>query len=267
MTESSALYLGSVIHRRLRPKRHYLRYAAFWMLLDLDEIGDLDRRLALFSRGRFNAMSFFDTDHGEQTREPLRQQVERHLAAAGIAFDGGAIRLLCMPRVFGYGFNPLSIYFCYRRDGALAALLYEVRNTFGERHSYLIAVDEVGCTGSASCTIRQSCHKCFYVSPFMDMRVRYRFRVAPPQRNVSVVVSAGDAQGPTIVASLAGRREALTDAALLRLLLRMPFLTLKIMAAIYWHALRMWLKGFALTPRPAKPAWPVTTVRAGEWTP
>jgi uncharacterized protein len=264
MTANSALYLGSVVHRRLRPKRHYLRYAAFWMLLDLDEIGDLDRRLVLFSRGRLNAMSFFDTDHGDQTREPLRRQVERHLAAAGIAIDGGAIRLLCMPRIFGYGFNPLSIYFCYRRDGVLAALLYEVRNTFGERHNYLIAVEQAAAAGGM---IRQSCDKCFYVSPFMDMGLRYQFRVAPPQRTVSVVVSAGDAEGPTIIASLAGRRESLTDAALLRLLLRVPFLTLKVIAAIHWHALRMWLKGFALKPRPAKPAWPVTTVRAGVPTP
>ena len=264
MTANSALYLGSVVHRRLRPKRHYLRYAAFWMLLDLDEIGDLDRRLVLFSRGRFNAMSFFDTDHGEETREPLRRQVERHLAAAGIALDGGAIRLLCMPRIFGYGFNPLSIYFCYRRDGVLAALLYEVRNTFGERHSYLIAVGQAAAAGG---TIRQSCDKCFYVSPFIDMGLRYHFRVAPPQRTVSVVVSAGDAEGPTIIASLAGRREPLTDATLLRLQLRVPFLTLKVVAAIHWHALRMWLKGFALKPRPAKPAWPVTTVRAEAPTP
>ena len=261
MTTGSVLYLGSVIHRRLRPKRHYLRYSAFWMLIDLDEIGALDRRLWLFSRGRFNAMSFHDTDHGNQTQEPLRRQVERHLAAAGIDLAGGAVRLLCMPRIFGYGFNPLSIYFCYRRDGALAALLYEVRNTFGERHSYLIPVEQPGRT------IRQSCDKCFYVSPFMDMRMRYEFRVLPPERDVSVVVCAGDAQGPTIIASLVGRREALTDAALLRLLLRMPFLTLKVMGAIHWHALKMWLKGFALQPRPPKPAWPVTTVRAGGQTP
>jgi len=258
MTAKSALYLGSVIHRRLRPKRHYLRYAAFWMLLDLDEIGELDRHLRLFSRGRFNAMSFFNTDHGEQTQESLRRQVERHLAAAGIALDGGAIRLLCMPRIFGYGFNPLSIYFCHYGGGALAALLYEVRNTFGERHSYLIPVAQ------DDGTIRQSCDKSFYVSPFMDMSVRYAFRVVPPGDKLSVVVSAGDAQGPTIVASLAGRRAALTDAALLRLLLRMPFLTLKVIAAIHWHALLMWLKGFALRPRPPKPAWPVTTIRAGE---
>jgi uncharacterized protein len=264
MTSSSALYLGSVIHRRLRPRQHYLRYGAFWMLLNLDEIGDLDRRLWLFSRGRFNAMSFFDTDHGDHSHEPLRVQIERHLRDAGIDLDGGAIRLLCMPRVFGYGFNPLSIYFCYRRDGALAALLYEVRNTFGEQHCYLIPVE----TTADGAVIRQSCNKCFYVSPFMDMRMRYEFRVLPPANKVSVVVAASDqqgaAQGPAIIASLTGKRQPLNDAMLARLLLRMPFLTLKVIAAIHWHALRMWWKGFALRPRPPKPAWPVTTVRAGD---
>jgi DUF1365 family protein len=126
------------------------------MLLDLDTIDALDRRLKLFSRGRFNAMSFYDTDHGEQTREPLRAQVERYLHATGITLDGGAIRLLCMPRIFGYGFNPLSIYFCHRADGTLAALLYEVRNTFGERHSYLIPVAPAG-----GAVVRQSCDKGF----------------------------------------------------------------------------------------------------------
>lgn len=256
---NSALYVGSVVHRRLRPRRHHLRHAAFWLLLDLDEIDQLHRRLRLFSRGRFNAMSFFDTDHGDQTQEPLRQQVERHLRAAGIALDGGAIRLLCMPRIFGYGFNPLSIYFCHHRDGALVALLYEVRNTFGERHSYLIPV-----AATAGSLIRQSCDKCFYVSPFMDMDLRYHFRVMPPAKIVSVVICASDAQGPTMAASLIGRPAQLSDMALLRLLLRVPFLTLKVIGAIHWHALRMWWKGFALRPRPPMPKCPVTTVAAKE---
>jgi DUF1365 family protein len=256
---NSALYVGSVAHRRVRPRAHHLRYAAFWMLLDLDTIDALDRRLKLFSRGRFNAMSFYDTDHGEQTREPLRAQVERYLHATGITLDGGAIRLLCMPRIFGYGFNPLSIYFCHRADGTLAALLYEVRNTFGERHSYLIPVAPAG-----GAVVRQSCDKCFYVSPFMDMNLRYEFRVLPPGERLSVVISAADAQGTAIVASLVGKRAALTDTALLGLLIRMPFLTLKVIGAIHWHAARMWLKGFVLKPRPPKPAWPVTTVALGD---
>jgi len=135
---NSTLYVGSVMHRRLRPRRHRLRYRVFWMLLDLDEIERLPRVLRLFSHNRFNAVSFHDADHGDGSATPLRAQVERHLAAAGIALGGGAIRLLCMPRILGYGFNPLSVYFCYQRSGLLAAILYEVHNTFGERHSYLI---------------------------------------------------------------------------------------------------------------------------------
>jgi uncharacterized protein len=255
MSAHSALFVGTVAHRRLRPRPHHLRYRAFWMLLDLDELEDVSARLWLFSRNRFNATSFRDTDHGEQSQEPLRAQVERHLRAAGIALDGGAIRLLCMPRIFGYGFNPLSVYFCYRRDGTLAALLYEVRNTFGERHSYLIPAQ-----AEPDGMVRQSCDKRFYVSPFMDMDLRYDFRVVAPAERVSVAISASDADGPTILASLIGRRAPLTDTALLRLLLQMPFLTLKVIGAIHWHALRLWLKGFTLRPHSPKPTVAVTVV-------
>src|SRR3569832_1065898 len=129
---TSALYLGSVMHRRITPRRHRLRYRAFWLLIDLDE-DDAPNRLRLFSRNRFNLVSFHERDHGDEGRQPLRAYVERTLAEHAFAWDGGRIALLCMPRILGYVFNPLSIYFCYRRDGSLAALLYEVRNTFGQK--------------------------------------------------------------------------------------------------------------------------------------
>src|SRR5262249_48726005 len=132
--EPSAIYAGTVMHQRLRPRRHRLRYRVFSLLLDLDELDEVAARLRLLSRNRFNLFSFFDRDHGDGRREPLRMQIERRLAAAAIAPDGGAIRLLAMPRVLGYVFNPLSVYFCYRRTGVLAAVVYEVNNTFGERH-------------------------------------------------------------------------------------------------------------------------------------
>jgi hypothetical protein len=258
MNTASTLYVGSVMHRRLRPKRHRLRHAVFWMLLDLDEIDEVDNRLWLFSRNRINAVSFVDRDHGERSAEPLRAQIERHLDAAGIALAGGPIRLLCMPRIFGYGFNPISIYFCHRADGEIAALLYEVRNTFGERHSYLIPVAQ----GTAP-AIHQSCDKGFYVSPFMDMAMRYEFRVGPPGGTVSVAITASDADGPMIVTAMTGRRRPLTDAVLARLLISIPFLTLKVIGAIHWHAVKMWLKGFALKARPPKPDHPVTIANTG----
>lgn len=257
MNEGSALYVGTVMHRRIRPKAHRLRYRVFWMLLDLDAIDGLGRQLRLFSRNRFNVVSFHDSDHGDGSGEPLRAQAERHLLAAGIAPDGGAIRLLCMPRIFGYGFNPLSIYFCHRRDDALVAILYQVHNTFGERHSYLIRVD-----APASDRIQQRCDKTFYVSPFLDMEMSYAFRVTPPHERVAVSIRGSDKDGPLIVATLAGERRPLTDRTLLRIMATHPLLTFKVIGAIHFHALLLWWKGVGLRTRPRAPEAAVTIVHA-----
>ena len=141
MTRASGLYRGLVTHRRLRPRAHRLSYRSFWLLLDLDEIDGLARRLRLFSRNGFNLMAFHDADHGNPgDRRPLRRQIEAHLAQAGVSVDGGPIRLLTLPRLLGYVFNPLIVYYCHRRDGGLAAVVYEVNNTFGDRHAYVIPV-------------------------------------------------------------------------------------------------------------------------------
>jgi len=256
MSLRSSLYVGAVMHRRVRPRPHRLRYRVFWMLLDLDEIGDLPRWLWMFSHNRFNAASFYDTDHGDGSRRPLRQQIERHLRQAGIDTEGGVIRLLCMPRVFGYGFNPLSVYFCHCRDDSLAAIVYEVHNTFGERHSYLIPVQK------ADGAIDQRCKKSFYVSPFIAMDMTYEFRIALPDERVNLAIRTVDQDGLLLAAALTGDRVALTDAALLRALLAYPLLTLKVIGAIHWQALRMWLKGFRLHGRPNPPPVPVTIVNA-----
>ena len=255
MSLRSTLYVGMVMHRRLRPRAHRLRYRVFWMLLDLDEIDCLSRGLRLFSRNRFNAVSFHDSDHGDGGGRPLREQAERHLKNAAIDLNGGTIRLLCMPRIFGYGFNPLSVYFCYRDTGALAAILYEVHNTFGERHSYLIPV-----VATAGTVIDQHCRKEFYVSPFMDMGMTYRFRVAVPDERVAVAIRAADAKGLILVAALTGTRRAMTDTALIRVLVTHPLLTLKVMGAIHWHAACLLFKGLKLRSRPNAPEMPVTTV-------
>lgn len=253
MSFRSTLYVGSVIHRRLRPRPHRLRYRVFWMMLDLDEIDALAQRLPAFSRNHFNAVSFYDRDHGDGSTTPLREQVERHLQSAGIELDGGPIRLFCMPRIFGYGFNPLSVYFCYRARGALAAILYEVHNTFRQRHCYLFAVDD-----GAGTIIEQHCQKAFYVSPFMDMEIAYAFRVAVPDQRIALAIRAVDADGPVLAAAVSGTRRALTNSALLRALVTHPLLTLKVIGAIHWHALGMWLKGFKIRPRPSPPEISIT---------
>jgi DUF1365 family protein len=255
MTEASSLYVGTVMHRRYKPHQHRLRYRVFWMLLDLDELGALGERLWLFSAGRANLFSFHDRDHGNGTAESLRVQIGRLLTDAGIATDGGPVRLLCMPRVFGYAFNPLSVYFCHHSSGELAAILYEVNNTFGERHSYLIPVKP-----ASGGLIEQHCAKELYVSPFMPMEMTYDFRIAPPGQAVSVTVRGSDGDGLMIAAALTGRRTALTDANLLKLTLAIPLVTLKVTAGIHWEALKMWLKRFRLVPRPRPPVHAVTVV-------
>ncbi len=253
---ASCLYTGTVMHRRFKPKQHRLSYRVFWTLIDLDELPGLPKKLRLLSRERFNLFGFYNADHGDGTDTPLRAQAEAHLAKAGIDLGGGAIRLLCMPRVLGFTFNPISVYYCADRDGALKALIYEVHNTFGERHSYLIPVAD-----DAAAPLEQRCLKSFYVSPFIDMDIAYTFRVTPPGERIGLIIDGADAQGRVIVASLAGERRALTDAALLKAFFAFPLLTLKVVAGIHWEAAKLWIKGMRLRPRPAAPP-PVTIVPA-----
>jgi uncharacterized protein len=250
---ASALYPGVVVHQRFRPRTHRLRYRTLSLLVDLDELPALSKRLRLLSVDRFNLFSIRQSDFGAGTPAGLRDWVAAQCKAAGIPADG-PIRLLAMPRVLGHAFNPLSVFFCHRRDGALAATLYEVRNTFGERHGYLIPAPD------GARTIRQSCRKTFYVSPFMPMEMEYRFRVAPPARRVSVVIDGLSGEGRLITASLSGRRVDLTDGALLRAFLGAPALGLKVIAGIHWEALWLWRKKLGLHPRPAPPAHPLTIV-------
>jgi uncharacterized protein len=244
VTLSSCLYAGHVVHRRLRPRAHRLRYRVFWMLLDLDEIDRVSDRLRLFSRNRFNLMSFFDRDLGDGSGTPLRLQVENMLLEAGCQSSELTIRLLCMPRVLGYGFNPLSVYFCYRSDGSLEAVIHEVHNTFGERHAYVIPSH-----GTKAAIVEQYCGKEFYVSPFLGMDMSYAFRIALPGETVNITIHGKQQDETIIAASLAGTRRALTDVALLRAFVGHPLLTLKVIAAIHWHALRMIIKGFRIQTR------------------
>jgi len=250
-----ALYAGTVMHQRYRPVRHRLRYRLSWLLLDIDAPPP---GLRLLSYDRFNLIGFRRRDHLDGSDSPLRHQIEAAMGRAGLEPDGGAIGVLCMPSVLGHAFNPISVFFCHRRDGTLSALLYEVHNTFGERHSYLIPVAD-----PAAATIRQTCAKAFFVSPFMDMAMTYAFRVVPPAATTSVVVLGDDPAGRLIAASFTGTRRALTDAALVGIVLRHGLLGVSVLCAIHWEAAKLWLKGLRLRPRPAPPDHPVTVATRG----
>lgn len=258
MTLASGLYLGRVMHHRLRPRTHRLRYRMFSLLLDLDEIDAIASRLRLFSRRRFNLFAFHDRDHGDGSATPLRAQVEAHMRAAGVTPDGGAIRLLAMPRLLGHVFNPLSVWFCHARDGALAVVIYEVNNTFGQRHSYVLPV-----AASDGAEIRHSAPKNFHVSPFMALDMTYNFRVLPPGETLRIAITGRDGDGALIHAALHAERRPLTDAALLRAACSQPLMTLKVVAGIGWEALLLWAKGVPVHKLPPAPASPVTIPLAG----
>ncbi len=256
---SSSLYFGYVMHQRVRPVKHRLDYGVFSILIDLDELSTLTRSLKLFSHNRFNLFGFFDRDHGPGDGSPPRPWVEHHLLQAGIDLSGGAIRILCFPRIFGYVFNPLSVYFCYRPAGDLAAVLYEVSNTFGQRHTYLIPVDDAG-----SKVVHQRCDKRFYVSPFNAVEGFYRFTINPPGDTLAISINQCDDRGPLLHASHSARRVPLTDGALATAFLRYPLMTVKVMVGIHWEAFRLWRKGLRLVDRPPPPARPVTVVTSPE---
>jgi len=258
--EMSAIYRGAVLHRRLRPRRHRLDYRVFSLLLDLDDLPSLDGRLRWFGYNRGAPLSFHDRDHGPGEGTPLRPWVDAELARAGLDLGGGPIRVLCYPRLWGYVFNPLTVYFCHHPDGRLGAMLYEVNNTFGDRHCYLIPVDA---TQAGAQVIRQACDKRLYVSPFMEMETRYHFRVQPPGETIAVAIRQTDADGPILFASFTGNRAPLSDRALAGAVARHPLMTLKVMAGIHWEALKLFAKGMRLLPRGPAPRDLVTVVRPG----
>lgn len=247
--DAGALYVGRVMHMRFRPYRRHFVYRVFSMLADVGRLAELSQRLRLFSHNRFNLLSLHDRDHGPRDGSPLRPWIDGLLAAAGIDLDGGPVRLLCYPRVLGYVFNPLSVYFCHDRGGDLRAIVHEVRNTFGGMHTYVLPVDGAGRHG----LVRQSCRKVFHVSPFIGMEATYRFAIRAPADDVSVVIRQDDPGGMLLSASFTGHRRTLDDRAILGLTARLPLLTLKVVAAIHWEALWIWLRGARFHSTPDAP--------------
>jgi len=247
----SELYVGHVTHHRMVPKRHDLRHRVYWMLLDLGELEAIGQRLRLFSYNRFNLTSLHDRDHGDGSERPLLEQMAELLGSAGIEAADLSIRLLVMPRVAGYDFNPLSVFFCVDAGERLRAVVYEVNNTFGGRHRYVIPA-----RASSTDALEQSCDKQFYVSPFMDMDMTYRFRTGTPDDAVALAVQV-ERQGETIIhTALKGHRRDLSDRNILALAVTHPLLPVKVVAAIHWHAAAMWWRGFAVNPQ--KPSTQIT---------
>lgn len=247
----SCLYVGDVMHRRLRPVAHRFVYRVFSMLVDIDELPELGRRLVLFAHNGRGVFSLRDADHGARDGSPLRPWVEQACARAGIALDGGRIFLHCFPRVLGFGFDPLSIFWCYGADAKLKAIVYEVKNTFGEQHAYVVPIATPPAPGEA---LRHARDKLFYVSPFIGMEARYAFKVHEPEERLAIAINETGPEGAILVATHRGMRRPLTDPSLLRAFLAIPFLSFKVFGGIHWEALKLWWKGAQLHPRPQPPS-------------
>lgn len=253
----SSLYFGEVMHERFQPFSHRFTYNVFSAFLDIDRIHQLASKLRFFSLNRFNLYSFHEKDHGPRDGSPLRPHVERLLRDAGATFVPASIRLLCYPRILGHVFNPLSVYYCYDADNELRALIYEVRNTFGEHHSYVAPVVE---DEGSSAGVRQARDKVFYVSPFIEMGARYNFSLRTPGERIHVLIRETLDGADLLLATFTGHRHALSDRKLLHTAVKFPLMTLKVVGAINFEALRLWLKGAKLVNRPAAPNPPVSFV-------
>lgn len=254
MNAAGRVYFGQVMHRRLYPPRYRFAYRVFSLLLDIDRLEALEARSALFSHNRFNLLAFHDRDHGPRDGSGLRPWIEGVMHRHGIDLEGGRVELLCFPRVLGYVFNPLSIWYCRHRDGRLRAVLCEVANTFGERHGYLL--HEGG--APMAWPVRQSRSKRFHVSPFIGMRADYDFRLSEPDERLAVTIREHGEEGLMLIAAQVGRARPFTTPTLLRALLALPLLTFKVMAMIHWQAMKLWLRGAPFHRKPPPPAEEIT---------
>ena len=243
---NSCIYSGFVTHRRFKPKRHFFTYKTFSLLINLHEIENLGKKIKFFSYNKFNIISFYDADHGPRNGDSLINWVKNTLADANINIGSGTIKLLCYPRFFGYVFNPLSIFYCYDDNLQLKAVLYEVKNTFNEQHTYVFSVSQ------SSNLILHKCDKKFYVSPFMEMKTFYNFRLLKPGKILNIFIKQKDAEGTLLTACQVGKKIDMTSKNLFFQFFTHPLMSFKVIAAIHFEAFRLWIKGVKHVKRKIK---------------
>ena len=241
---NSCIYNGEVTHTRFKPVRHFLKYKTFSLLIDLDEINLLDKSIGIFSHNKFNIFSFYDKDHGDRDGGNLKDWVISNLKKFQIKENITNIKILCYPRILGYVFNPLSIFYCYEKD-KLVAIFYEVKNTFNEQHTYIFKIKN-------NEEIIQKCRKKFYVSPFMDMETFYNFKLLNPNDKLSVFIKQTDADGTILTATQTGDKKEFSFKQLAINFLKYPLMTIKIISSIHYEALLLWKKGAIYRKRDVK---------------
>ena len=243
---NSAIYNGHVIHKRFKPKVHYFKYKVFSLLIDLSELEILDKKVKLFSFNKFNLISFHEKDHGERDGSPLKLWVKKNLEKNNIQHKDIKIKILCYPRIFGFVFNPLSVFYIYNLEDKLISILYEVKNTFGEQHTYIFKVIK------DSNLIQNNCSKKFHVSPFIEMDCVYFFRLLKPNNKISVIIDLNDREGKILYASQDGIKSDLNNKNLIKSYFKHPLMTFKIILAIHFEAFKLWTKGIKFIKKKIK---------------
>ncbi len=243
---NSYIYNGNVIHKRFKPKEHFFKYKVFSLLIDLSELNELNDSLKFFSLNKFNLISFYEKDHGERDGSSLLEWVKYNLRSNKISTENIRVKLLCYPRILGYVFNPLSIFFIYDKNESLISILYEVKNTFGEQHTYVFKVE------GNNKLIQNNCSKKFHVSPFIEMECNYFFRILYPCEKLSVVIDQYDKEGKILFASQDGERSDFTSKNLMKSYLKHPLMTFKIISAIHFEAFKLWIKGIKFIKKKLK---------------
>ena len=243
---NSAIYNGQVIHKRFKPKVHYFKYKVFSLLIDLSELDILDKKINFFSINKFNLISFHEKDHGERDGSSLNKWVHQNLEKNNIQTKDIKIKILCYPRIFGFVFNPLSVFYVYNLKDQLISILYEVKNTFGEQHTYIFKVTK------DSNLIQNNCSKKFHVSPFIEMDCTYFFRLLKPGNKISVIIDQYDNEDKILYASQDGRRSDLNSKHLIISYLKHPIMTFKIILAIHFEAFKLWAKGIKFIKKKIK---------------
>tara|TARA_Y100000992_G_scaffold299401_1_gene266120 strand:+ start:686 stop:1444 length:759 start_codon:yes stop_codon:yes gene_type:complete len=242
---TSSIYNGTVIHKRFKPKVHFFKYRVFSLLIDLAELDSLEKKISFFSYNSFNLISFFDKDHGDRDGSSLIEWVKKNLRENQINFDYIKIKLLCYPRILGYVFNPLSVFYVYDKSENLISILYEVKNTFGEQHTYIFKVENNN-------LLQHNCSKKFHVSPFIEMNCNYFFKILKPAEKISVIIDQYQFDEKILYASQDGRRTDFTSAELIKSYLKHPLMTFKIISAIHFEAFKLWVKGIKFVKKKLK---------------
>ena len=243
---TSSIYNGTVIHKRFKPKTHFFKYSVFSLLIDLSELDQLDKKIKFFSFNKFNLISFFERDHGDRDGSSLVEWVKKNLNENNISSEDVKIKLLCYPRIFGYVFNPLSVFFIYDSNEKLISILYEVKNTFGEQHTYIFKVK------NENNIFQHNCSKKFHVSPFIEMNCDYFFKILKPGEKMSVIIDQYQANEKILYASQDGKRVDFNSKELLKSYLKHPLMTFKIISAIHFEAFKLWTKGIRFIKKKLK---------------